>query len=75
MFASTGVIGQPLSIDPIANGMKPLVADLGRYSERAAAAIMTTDTKIKELSCRFTIKGKECRIGGIAKGSGMKDPS
>ncbi len=75
IVASTGVIGQQLSIDPIANGMKPLVSGLGRYSERAAAAIMTTDTKIKELACRFTLNGKECRIGGIAKGSGMIHPN
>ncbi len=75
IVASTGVIGQQLSIDPISNGMKPLVSGLGRYSERAAAAIMTTDTKIKELSCCFILNGKECRIGGIAKGSGMIHPN
>ena len=75
VVASTGVIGQPLDITPIANGMSELVAGLGAHSEYAAEGIMTTDTTRKELAFSFTVGGKECRIGGIAKGSGMIHPN
>ena len=73
--ASTGVIGQKLDITPIAAGMNELVAGLGDNSDFAAQGIMTTDTVKKEYALSFTIGGKECRIGGIAKGSGMIHPN
>ena len=74
--ASTGVIGQPLDITPIKNGMKALTDALGyENSQDAANAIMTTDTKLKEVAVEFTAGGKICRIGGIAKGSGMIHPN
>ncbi len=74
--ASTGVIGQPLDITPIKNGMKELTEALGYdNSQDAANAIMTTDTKLKEVAVEFTAGGKTCRIGGIAKGSGMIHPN
>ncbi len=75
VVASTGVIGQPLDIAPIANGMDALVASLGHNSEDAAEGIMTTDTKLKQIAVSFEINGVECRIGGIAKGSGMIHPN
>lgn len=76
VVASTGVIGQPLDITPIANGMEALVASLGYdNSHDAAAAIMTTDTVEKEVAYSFDIDGVECKIGGIAKGSGMIHPN
>jgi len=75
VVASTGVIGQVLDITPIKNGMKDLVAGLGNNSVFAAEAIMTTDTKKKELAISFEIDGVECKIGGIAKGSGMIHPN
>ncbi len=75
VVASTGVIGQPLDITPIANGMDALVAGLGKNSKDAAEGIMTTDTKLKEISVSFEIDGVECKIGGIAKGSGMIHPN
>ncbi len=76
VVASTGVIGQPLSIDPIAAHMGELAAALTYDgSADAAEAIMTTDTKLKEIALSFTVGGKECRIGGIAKGSGMIHPN
>ena len=76
IVASTGVIGQPLDITPIANGMNQLVAELGNdNSSNAAEAIMTTDTVKKEFAVSFEIGGKECRMGGIAKGSGMIHPN
>ena len=75
VVASTGVIGQPLDITPIAEGMDALVAGLGNNSKDAAEGIMTTDTKLKEISVSFEIDGVECKIGGIAKGSGMIHPN
>ncbi|MBQ7962902.1 MAG: bifunctional glutamate N-acetyltransferase/amino-acid acetyltransferase ArgJ [Clostridia bacterium] len=76
IVASTGVIGQPLDITPIADGMHQLVSELGYdNSTNAAEAIMTTDTAKKEFAVSFTLGGKECRMGGIAKGSGMIHPN
>ncbi len=75
IVASTGVIGQPLDIRPIADGMAELVAGLGDNSTIAAEGIMTTDTKLKETAVSFEIGGVECHIGGIAKGSGMIHPN
>lgn len=74
--ASTGVIGQPLDITPIKNGIPSLVKSLSADgSENAAEGIMTTDTKIKEIAVSFEIGDKTCKIGGIAKGSGMIHPN
>ena len=76
VIASTGVIGQPLPIEPIAAGMKPLAEGLSDDGSLAAAeGIMTTDTVVKEVAVEFEIDGKVCRIGGIAKGSGMIHPN
>ena len=76
VVASTGVIGQPLDITPIQNGIPALVAGLNKNgSLDAAYGIMTTDTKVKEMALEFTVGGKTCRIGGIAKGSGMIHPN
>ena len=76
VVASTGVIGQPLDIEPIANGINPLADGLSeKGGEFAAEAIMTTDTVKKEVAVEFEISGKTCRIGGIAKGSGMIHPN
>jgi glutamate N-acetyltransferase/amino-acid N-acetyltransferase len=75
IVASTGVIGQPLSIEPFIKAMPSLIAKLGNNSNDASAAIMTTDTVRKEIGVSFNINGKECKIGGIAKGSGMIHPN
>ena len=76
VVASTGVIGQPLDITPIANGLERLIASMGRDNSRdAAEGIMTTDTRLKEIAVSFTVDGVECKIGGIAKGSGMIHPN
>jgi len=76
--ASTGVIGQTLNITPIENSIKALYADLdsdAAASDRAARAIMTTDTVKKELCVQIDIGGKPVKIGAIAKGSGMIHPN
>ena len=75
LVASTGVIGQPLDLTPIASGMDALCADLSASGHSAAEAIMTTDTIAKEAAVSFTVGGKTCRLGGIAKGSGMIHPN
>ncbi len=76
VVASTGVIGQPLPIAPIAKGIAPLVDALSpEGSGEACSAIMTTDTKKKEVAVEFELGGKTCRLGGIAKGSGMIHPN
>lgn len=76
IVASTGVIGQPLDIEPIKNGIPALIASINENgSTQAAEGIMTTDTVYKEVAVEFEIGGKTCRIGGIAKGSGMIHPN
>ena len=76
VVASTGVIGQPLDITPIANGMAELTAGLSENGGDAAAhAIMTTDVVSKEIAVEFILDGKTCHMGGIAKGSGMIHPN
>ncbi len=75
VVASTGVIGQPLDITPIQNGIPALVKGLGLHSDYACEGIMTTDTKPKEIAFEFIVDGKVCHIGGIAKGSGMIHPN
>lgn len=73
--ASTGVIGMPLSIAPFKTGIPDAAKVLGDNGSDAAEAIMTTDTVKKEVSYSFECGGVECRIGGIAKGSGMIHPN
>lgn len=76
IVASTGVIGQTLSIEPFEEGIPRLVNGMGyEKSSVAAEGIMTTDTKMKEVAVSFMLGDKECFIGGIAKGSGMINPN
>ena len=75
VVASTGVIGQRLSLEPIESGMPALVAALGDRHADAVEAIMTTDTVPKEAAVEFCIGGKTAHIGGMAKGSGMIHPN
>lgn len=75
VVASTGVIGQPLDITPIALSMAELKGSLGNNSREANQAIMTTDTKEKSMAVSFEVGGKTCHIGAIAKGSGMIHPN
>ena len=76
IIASTGVIGQPLPIEPIAAGMGPLVSALSvEGGVDAAEAIMTTDTVSKHCSVQFEVGGRKVTIGGMGKGSGMIHPN
>ena len=75
IVASTGVIGQPLDLEPIRAHMDELVAALSPDGSLSACeGIMTTDTRPKQVAVEFELGGKRCRIGGIAKGSGMIHP-
>lgn len=75
IVGSTGVIGQKLSLDPMSGNVDKLYAALGDNSEDANEAIMTTDTVQKAVAVEFEIGGKACRIGAIAKGTGMVCPN
>ena len=76
IVASTGVIGQILPLEPIEKAV-PVLAKGLCYNKNleAATAIMTTDTVKKEYAVEFEINGSLCRIGGMAKGSGMIHPN
>ncbi len=76
IVASTGVIGQPLPIEPIKDGMPALVSELSEDgNNNFAESIMTTDTVKKEVAVEFKLGDKKCHIGGCAKGSGMIHPN
>lgn len=72
IVASTGVIGQPLPIEPVIKGAQMMKGKLSKDGgTNAAEAIMTTDTVKKEMAMEMTLGGKKVTVGGIAKGSGM----
>lgn len=74
--ASTGVIGEPLPLEPIAASMDTLASGLAPGNwEPAARAIMTTDTFPKGASAEATVDGAKIQVAGIAKGSGMIAPN
>ena len=76
IVGSTGVIGQKLSIKPIKQRIPTLVQSLSpKKSSEACEAIMTTDTRKKEIAVEFEIDGRKCHVGGISKGSGMINPN
>jgi glutamate N-acetyltransferase/amino-acid N-acetyltransferase len=72
---STGKIGEFLPLNKIKAGVEKAISGLDYAGgEEAAEAILTTDTCKKEVAVNFIIEGKEVRIGGMAKGSGMINP-
>ncbi len=76
VVASTGVIGQPMVIEPFEYGIPLAVKALSADGNLdSATAIMTTDTVEKQVAVEFEIGGKVCRMGGMAKGSGMIHPN
>ncbi len=78
IIASTGIIGRPLPMDKIASGIKTAAASLGNtasHGDDMARAIMTTDTKRKDIAVRLKIQNKDVTIGGITKGAGMIAPN
>ncbi|MGN0370839.1 MAG: bifunctional ornithine acetyltransferase/N-acetylglutamate synthase [Butyrivibrio sp.] len=78
LVASTGVIGKQLPMDIIKSGINKLPADLQHdenHAALAAEAIMTTDTKPKQVAVSIEVDGKTVTIGGMCKGSGMIHPN
>ena len=78
LVASTGVIGVPLNIDAIKNGIPQLVGNLSSDIEgakNASMAIMTTDTVEKQAGIQLNIGGKKVTLAAMAKGSGMIHPN
>ena len=78
VVGSTGVIGQPLPLEPIQNSIADLAGELSDSPEGGLhfeEGIMTTDTQPKQVAVEFDIAGKKCTIGGCAKGSGMIHPN
>ncbi len=75
IVASTGVIGQPLDVNAIISGIPSLVDGLSTNGDNAAEAILTTDLVKKEIAVEFMLSGRKCKLGGIAKGSGMIHPN
>lgn len=76
LVGSTGVIGQKLDIKPIRIMIPTLAKSLSaENSGDAVEAIMTTDTRKKEVAVEFDIDGRKCHVGGISKGSGMINPN
>ena len=76
LVASTGVIGERLDLTPIKEGIPVLAKTLSAVDcSDAAEAIMTTDTHPKTVAVEFELGGHICRIGGMAKGSGMIHPN
>jgi len=71
---STGIIGVPLPIDRIEPRIPELVASLGSDGGVAARAIMTSDTRPKEIAVQVKIGDVKVMIGAIAKGAGMINP-
>lgn len=78
IITSTGVIGEPLPLEPILSGIPALCDSLGYDAENgyaAASAIMTTDTRLKQIAAETVIDGVKVKIGGMSKGSGMIQPN
>lgn len=78
LVASTGVIGMQLPMDKITAGiekMAPVLSSTKEAGTNAAKAIMTTDTKKKEVAVEIVLGGKTVTIGGMCKGSGMIHPN
>ena len=78
LVASTGVIGMQLPMDRIQAGIKAMAPKLGGSLESgtgAAKAIMTTDTKKKEVAVQVELGGRTVTVGGMCKGSGMIHPN
>lgn len=78
LLASTGVIGRQLPIETICDGVKTMsgmLSDSRQAASAAAEAIMTTDTKRKEIAVSFELDGRTVTIGGMTKGAGMIHPN
>lgn len=75
VVASTGVIGVRLPMDKVRSGIADAARQLSHHrGADAARAILTTDTRPKEVAIAFEVGGVACTVGGMAKGAGMIAP-
>src|SRR5712692_2189798 len=77
LVGSTGRIGVPLPMTNVKRGITAAASVLGQAPEHAAAvaeAIMTSDTRPKQIAVEFELSGRTVRIGGVCKGAGMIQP-
>ncbi|MDX1568667.1 MAG: bifunctional ornithine acetyltransferase/N-acetylglutamate synthase, partial [Longimicrobiales bacterium] len=74
LVASTGIIGEPLPMEFIREGIPRAARDLGPSGEGASEAILTTDSFTKTVTATFEVGGSEVTVGGMAKGAGMIHP-
>ena len=77
LVGSTGRIGVTMPMDNVRAGIMEAAMELGTttaHADRATEAIMTSDTKPKQVAVEFKLGGKTVRIGGICKGAGMIQP-
>ena len=76
LIMSTGVIGQPLAMEKVAQGIAAAASALSATGgHEAARAIMTTDTRPKAIAVRLALAGRTVTIGGMCKGAGMIHPN
>lgn len=78
LVASTGIIGRPLPMDKVRAGIQAATASMGNtpaHGNAMARAIMTTDTRQKDIAVRLKIQNKDVILGGITKGAGMIAPN
>ena len=77
LVGSTGRIGVTMPMDNVRAGIIEAAVELGStadHAAQAAEAIMTSDTRSKQVAVEFKLGGKAVRIGGICKGAGMIQP-
>ncbi len=77
LVGSTGRIGVAMPMENVKRGISEAAKSLGNsieHANHAAEAIMTSDTRSKQIAVEFELDGKTVRIGGICKGAGMIQP-
>jgi glutamate N-acetyltransferase / amino-acid N-acetyltransferase len=77
LVGSTGRIGVPLPMLNVKSGIEQaaaLLGDASGHADEVVEAIMTSDTKPKQIAVEMKLSGKTVRIGGICKGAGMIQP-
>ena len=77
LVGSTGRIGVTMPMDNVRAGILEAAMELGftaEHADHAAEAIMTSDSRPKQIAIEFLLGGKKIRIGGMCKGAGMIQP-
>ena len=77
LVGSTGRIGVEMPMEQVRSGIRDAATQLGRteaHAAHAAEAIMTSDSRPKQIAIEFKLGGKTVRLGGMCKGAGMIQP-